>query len=111
MTAMPAERLTDPTQLYSAPPMGEELMMDIATNLAPKEWAAFTKDVIDAMRQSQEEGNFRPLNETVEAWVRTFLFMGRPEFYARWEEMQVTTEKPLTLDELKARRRLRKRPA
>lgn len=110
MTAMPAEKLTDPRQLYSVPRLDEEFAMEVASNLNPREWATFMKDVLDSVRQSHAEGDLRILNDTLEAWVRTFLFMGRPEFQDRWKEMQGSTEDPLTVEDLKARRH-RKRPA
>lgn len=103
MSAVPAERLRDPEQIYS-PEFPPHLVEDIVGALTEEGGQAFFTEVAAAMEESRRKGDLRPLNEVYEAWYRTLIFISDPKAEAYWEIAQADTSPGLTATAIRAKR-------
>lgn len=104
MSAMTAEALQQPSDLYSPhDQITKDMLETVSQSLNPKGWAAFTKDLTAALAESQRTNDLRPLNAMIEAWYRTFVFMSRPQFHEAYANRD-PDEVSLSLTDLQKRR-------
>lgn len=105
MSAMSAEKLREPEQLYS-PTSYERQAAEVADALTPEGTKEFAHQVMEAIDHSRDSGNLRPLNNVIESWYRTLVFMSREGFLEKWEETEQTVASAarLSLDDIRKRR-------
>jgi hypothetical protein len=108
MSAMPAEKLREPEELWYVPQSFseediEKILAALPEPLGPK----FFGQMFHAIREAKEEGDLRPINLVLESWWRTLLFETRPKFDKLWDED--LDEEPLSLDDIRRRRAQRTR--
>lgn len=100
---MTASALREPSELYAPDEITEDMLEIVAQNLTPKGWASFTSDLSKALAESRTSNDLRPLNVTIEAWYRTFIFMGRRQFHEACKS-EPPAETPLSLEDIRLRR-------
>jgi hypothetical protein len=103
MSAMPAEKLREPEQLYT-PDFPAHMVHDIENSLTEAGGREFFRQVRVAYERARLEGDLRPLNDVFESWYRTLVFASDPSFEGYWDEAQKTTDLGMTAEELRAKR-------
>lgn len=106
MSAMPSEKLREPEQLYVPPSSKGRELHDVLDHLTPEGGKEFARQVMAAIKESQETNDLRPINTVVESWYRSLVFDGRPEFDEKWaaaEEVSLSGPR-LNLDGIRQRR-------
>ncbi len=109
MSAMSAERLREPEELYFPPDISESKLKKILKGLTREAGREFAGQVLSALKRAQKEGDLRPVNMVVESWYRSLLFLSRPKFEQKWDEADQATGPRLSLDEIRKRRAQRTR--
>lgn len=108
MSAMAAaEPVREPEELYSIPEDLKSELLGFIEVLPLESGRKFVHQLFEALARSKHEGDLRPLNELLESWTRTWLFMTRPRFDELWDEAQRAEGPGLTLEQIQARRAAR----
>jgi hypothetical protein len=107
MSAMPAEKLRDPEELYVPPDFSEEDVEKLVSHMPPELGSKLLGQMFHAVRQAQTERDLRPINLLMESWWRTMMFESRPRFDELWNEH--LDEEPLSLEDIRQRRAQRAR--
>ncbi|MBA3552426.1 MAG: hypothetical protein H0W27_06110 [Actinobacteria bacterium] len=109
MSAMAAERLREPEQLYVPLGYTPEDADRIRENLTEEQGREFWRQLMNAIKRARNEGDLRAINLVVESWYRTLLFASRPHFDDLWDGAQRTDGPRLSPEDVRRRRSQRDR--
>lgn len=110
MSAMPAERVRDPEELYAPRDIDDEQIQHLLTHhLTDESRVKFLAELLRAFRQAKVEGDLGHINRVVEAWTRTVLVQNEG-FDAKWQRAQADAKDSsapvLSLDDVRAKLKL-----
>lgn len=108
MSAMPAEKLREPEKLYSPPEHFKDAVEKLIDELPPDMARQLVRQFLAAVDRSRTQEDLRPLDDIVQSWFRSLMFMSRPRFEALWVEAQGTDGPRLTLEDIRERRARRR---
>ncbi len=103
MSAMSAAQIREPEGLFE-PDFQDARVDEIAENLSPDGSREFFRQIFQAVAQSRREGDLRYLNEVLESWYRTMIFVSTPGFREKIDLARTDPGPRLTVKDIRNRR-------
>lgn len=100
MSAMPARRLRAPEDLALT-----DTIAEVFAALSDEGAKDFANEIVHALLQARADGDLSPINDSINKWYRTLLFVQRKGFLDSWDEDH-TEDPTYSPDELRDRLKL-----